>query len=869
MSHHHHHHRRRPPPPYVPQDNNRTTDSSRRRHSPSDTDPIAATTPYHHHHHHHHPHRSKYRREILYCIEQYSLLVLVGNSSNNHPNINHNNTTISTAATYIPTDLYECGYCRNHQILITSPNSKDTIACAERTMDLLQPQQQQQHEATKPIVGYTTELQDSQKDLSLTKDPVNIRYVTHDVVLHEIATIDPLLMRYSIILVHQIQADRTVSTDVVLGLLHKIRQHRNHTNNKLRLVLLVHTNNDNDHSLATMLLQYFLGNERALQIIHRSTTSLSTPTTTTATVEEPSNVVDHANDANRNHTHDGMILSIYEHSLCPVNMYYLSQPTSDYIVSMIETIWYILQGHSPNSTTTTTNTNHNSMHPTTTGDILCFVPSYYDMTTAIPMAEEYFDQQYRTMNTTTNAVQNMQHDYNVDFLPFSTSLPYHVQEEILQPPPCHPKWTSSRKRRQLPERRRRVIFTNLNVERTSITILPNIQYVIDSGYMEVSSYFDANIGLYRNGGRVPISQQHAQQRASYASSTTMTPTSDHKTTSSTFVVGQCYRLYTEIYMTEQMIPSSIPEMARTDVTNVILLLKSIGIDNIFTFDFITLPNMESIRYGLETLYMLGAMDDTTAMTPLGYDMAQLSVEPRMARMLLESIQYNCTWEVITIASVIHIQQLSDYDSRPYHLLQTKPKHQQHQQMIDYEEMMSNVADITGDHVSYWNIFTDIDQQYSGSVDSEYCSEHFLQYNTVRQCLNIRKHLARALKRVRATTTIGVFHHGGDDGPDEKKRLILDRSQAIRRCVTTGYMMNIAKLHNDGQYYTIQNDGVLVVPSKYSLYTTHSKMSSEYIVFCQSGSGSGHGSDGNDQIEINHISSIEAKWLRDIAPFYFE
>lgn len=409
--------------------------------------------------------------------------------------------------------------------------------------------------------------------------------------------------------------------------------------------------------------------------------------------------------------------------------------------------------------------------------------------------------------------------------------------------------------------------------------IPNVQYVIDTGYMEVPCYWDATIGLYRHHGMVvPISRAVAQLRATYA----MTPP---RRTTTTTTVGHCYRLYTEQYLTQTMIQSTPPEILRTDVTPVILFLKSMGIDNLLTFDFITLPNLESIRYGLETLYVLGALDDNTNLTRVGYDLCQLwPVDPRLARMCLAAIPYHCTWEVLTIASVLHVSSQplpgsqdvdgdDDFDGhyRPYRLLSTKPKLAP-QQILDYENVRSNVADITGDHLSYWNIFSDLDERYHGNVDRDYCREHFLHYPTVRRCLTIRKQLARMLKRLGSTTTIGTFRQG--DLP-----LPYDRNEAVLRCVTTGYLMNVAKLHSDGQYYTIRNnhndDKVLVVPSKCSFYTQHSKITSEYIIFCQSGGGGGgvpstfSSSDGNDAIEIQHVSSIEAKWLHDIAPHYFE
>jgi hypothetical protein len=488
---------------------------------------------------------------------------------------------------------------------VTSPHLQETLLCAQHTNEilLLQSKQQQQQQQQQPqqqhatpannhqsysntIVGCTTEIipthSDDYNHVNDNNNNINhkIRYVTHDVVLHEISTIDPLLLRYNIIIVNQITFDRTISTDILLGLLHKIRHHRNmNHNHKLRLVLLMNTNNDHNHQLSTSLLQFFLGPERAQQCIHRSTTI----SPTTLTNENENNM----NENDDNSINDGMVLSLYDHPLCPVNIYYLSDPTSDYIITMIETIWYILIHPNDNNNNSSSSNHMNDPTTTTTttnGDILCFVPSYHDITTAIPMAQEYVDQQYKNILHQKQTSNRKEDNRNVDFLPFSTSLPHHVQEEILQPQPQQQhnnKWTSRSRRQQ----RRRAIFTNINVERTSITIIPNIQYVIDSGYTEVSSYFDANIGLNRNSCTIPISQQHAQQRTSYASTMTWTANNNNNnnnntTTTSTFVVGQCYRLYTELYLTEKMSQATLPEMTRTDMTNVILLLKSIGIDRI-------------------------------------------------------------------------------------------------------------------------------------------------------------------------------------------------------------------------------------------------------------------------------------------------
>jgi hypothetical protein len=90
----------------------------------------------------------------------------------------------------------------------------------------------------------------------------------------------------------------------------------------------------------------------------------------------------------------------------------------------------------------------------------------------------------------------------------------------------------------------------------------------------------------------------------------------------------------------------------------------------------------------------------------------------------------------------------------------------------------------------------------------------------------------------------------------------ESSKAILKCVTAGFFFNVAKLNNDGRYYTIRgNQNILVTPSQSSIFHTHGSYS-EYIIFCETHDGARGG------IELRSVSSIDPRWLRELAPHYW-
>ena len=490
-----------------------------------------------------------------------------------------------------------------------------------------------------------------------------------------------------------------------------------------------------------------------------------------------------------------------------VDILYLTEPASDYIQKSVETALNIHREES------------------NAGDILCFLPSGEDIDRAIRMAEETMDQ----MSQEQRQKQQQRRQRQVDFLPLYGALPYQMQARVFQTDES----IGRGKRNQ--NNPRRIIFAT-NIAETSVTV-PRITHVIDCGLAKLP-YFDPKTGFDR---LIVTATSHAsaRQRAGRAGR---------------LQAGKCYRLYTEKFFSEQMEGSTSPEILRTNLTGFILTLKALGVDNILAFDLLDLPSVDALSHGLECLYALGAIDDKTELTTLGVDMSAFPTEPRISRMLLESLKMGCSWEVLGVASAMQVRQLF--------VLPRGGGGQHQQKMLDYEAAMAEVADSSGDHVTYANIIAEHDDR-SGSVgeriyvDEEECKERFIHPIALRRALEVRSQLTRFLQRYGKVKALGLAAGLGAVGGGGT----LERSKAIRKCVTAGFFFNVAKLANDGRYYTIRKH-ILVTPSHSSVFHSHGAPS-EYIIFCETHDGARGG------IELRSVSTIDARWLRELAPHYWE
>eukprot|EP00978_Attheya_sp_CCMP212_P029122 scaffold102479_cov51-Attheya_sp.AAC.3 len=680
----------------------------------------------------------KHRRQILYAMEKYNVLVIVGETG-------------SGKSTQLPQYLHENGWTDNgFQVVCTQPRrvAAQTLAqrvAAEVACDL------------GKDVGYTVRFDDCSSPVT------KIKYVTDGMLLREATLSDPLLSKYSVIMIDEAH-ERNLNSDALLGIIKKIRRKRPN----LRVVVCSATID------ARAFLDFFTSHNKKHP---KSTEENKTPPTRQKkrrwgrVGEDTKEPQEEKIDLDEEDREDGTIISI-DGRQHPVDIMHLSEPASDYIRSSVE---IALKIHAEEDG----------------GDILSFLPTGEDIDRAISISEELLHSSSQS-GTKKRAI----------FLPLYGSLPYQMQARVFQPKP-----TSERNSR-------RIIYAT-NIAETSVTV-PDITHVIDCGYSKIP-FHDPKTGFDRLIV-CPISQASARQRSGR---------------SGRVQPGKAYRLYTEQAMLKTMEKATPPEVLRSNLTSFILTLKALGVHNILAFDLMDVPDVDAITHGLECLYALGAIDDNTNLTSLGMDMSAFPTEPRVSRMLLESLKEGCAREVLCVASSMQMRSII-----------LRPRTQR--QKIDYDMVLGDIADQSGDHVTYVDI---MERQDESPMNEEECKESFLSYLALKRATEVRLQLARFLRRYGQVTGLNKV-----DVDDE------ERSKRIRKCVTSGFFFNVAKLGNDGRYYTLRGKHLVTVSSS-SVLHSHGDIS-EYIIFAETHDGTRGG------IEVRSCSTIDGRWLRELAPHYW-
>ncbi|MGH3625024.1 MAG: ATP-dependent RNA helicase HrpA, partial [Sciscionella sp.] len=266
---------------------------------------------------------------------------------------------------------------------------------------------------------------------------------------------------------------------------------------------------------------------------------------------------------------------------------------------------------------------------------------------------------------------------------------------------------------------RRIVLAT-NVAETSLTV-PGIRYVIDPGTARISRY--SHRTKVQRLPIEPISQASANQRKGRCGRVSE---------------GICIRLYSEEdFLSRQEFTD--PEILRTTLASVILQMSAAGLGDIETFGFIDPPDRRSISDGLALLEELGALERAKGggrrLTTIGRQLAQLPVDPRLGRMVLEGNRNGCANEIMVIAAALSIQ---DPRERP---LDT-------QQAAD--EKHARFTEKSSDFLTYlnlWRYLKERQKELSGNQFRKLCRSEFLNYLRVREWQDIYsqlRHLAEPL-----------------------------------------------------------------------------------------------------------------------------
>ncbi|MEV7000296.1 ATP-dependent RNA helicase HrpA [Streptomyces sp. NPDC093982] len=285
---------------------------------------------------------------------------------------------------------------------------------------------------------------------------------------------------------------------------------------------------------------------------------------------------------------------------------------------------------------------------------------------------------------------------------------------------------------------RRIVLAT-NVAETSLTV-PGIKYVIDPGFARISRY--SHRTKVQRLPIEPVSQASANQRKGRCGRT-----SD----------GICIRLYSEDDFVARP-EFTDAEILRTNLASVILQMTAAGLGDIEKFPFIDPPDHRNIRDGVQLLQELGALDPAQKdarkrLTDTGRKLAQLPVDPRLARMVLEADKNGCVREVMVIAAALSIQD---------------PRERPADKQTQADQQHARFRDETSDFLAYLNLWRYVREQQRERGSSSFrrmCKQEYLNFLRIREWQDIYSQLRTVAKQM------GI-HLNEDDAPADRVHVSL-------------------------------------------------------------------------------------------------
>ena len=447
----------------------------------------------------------------------------------------------------------------------------------------------------------------------------------------------------------------------------------------------------------------------------------------------------------------------------PVDIFYLEEATANYVDESVKTVIKI---------------HENFPH----GDILVFLTGQEEVDDAVGQLFEY------SRNLKSEIEGNSK---SLFVLPLYSSLPSNDQMKVFQ--------TFSRNTRK--------VIVSTNIAEASLTI-DGILYVVDCGFVK-QRFFNPSTGTDSLIIR-KVSKASAQQRSGRAGR------NKH---------GYAFRLYPEEEF-NNLEDFSPPEVERIALPSVILQLKALGVNNIVRFDFISPPPEMNLISALDILFALKAVDDDGILTdPIGLRMAEFPLSPQYSRMLLSSSEFQCGEEILSIVSLLQVQNLF-----------VEPR--SGQRAIQARRTKHNLSVEEGDAVTFLNIFN---QFLKNDRIKSYADRNYLNYKALCRAYEIRQRLRSVMNR------FGI------------KIQSTNNIENIQKCIVSGMFPNAAILGQDGIYRTVRGGHELSIHPVSVLFTM--KRPPKCVVFSEIVH--------TTKEYMKDITVIEQKWLYEIAPHYYQ
>ncbi|KAF8876489.1 P-loop containing nucleoside triphosphate hydrolase protein [Infundibulicybe gibba] len=334
---------------------------------------------------------------------------------------------------------------------------------------------------------------------------------------------------------------------------------------------------------------------------------------------------------------------------------------------------------------------------------------------------------------------------------------------------------------------RRKVIVATNIAETSLTV-DGILYVVDAGYSKLKVY---NPKVARrmqiNGLGVPGEQEM------------------------------------EMAFRNELFENTIPEIQRTNLANTVLLLKSLGVKNLLEFDFMDPPPQANILNSMYQLWVLGALDNVGDLTPTGRKMSEFPMEPSMAKMLIVSVEYKCSSEMLTIVSMLSVPSVF-----------YRPKERMEEADAAREKFNVNESD----HLTLLNVFN---QWKSHGFRDDWAMRHFLHPKLLRKAREVRAQLEDIMKFQK----MELISAGTD-------------FDILRKAITAGYFHQAARVKGIGEFVNIRSGLPTHLHPTSALYGLGYTPS--YVIY--------HELILTSKEYMTQVTAIDAYWLAELGSVFY-
>ncbi|CAA6661706.1 unnamed protein product [Spirodela intermedia] len=645
--------------------------------------------------------------------------------------------TGSGKTTQLPQFLFDAGLCSDGKVIgITQPRRVAAVSVAKRVAEECGVELGQR-------VGYSIRFDD------VTSNSTRIKYMTDGLLLRE-ALLDPFLSRYCVIIIDEAH-ERTVHTDVLLGLLKNVQNARSK-----------YATTEYDHSKKDSLSEKGCNGLRQTKLLTCQDTKLAPLKLV---------IMSASLDARVFSRYFGGAKAVHvQGRLYPVEILYTYHPEPDYVDAALITIFQIHLNEC-------------------SGDVLVFLTGQEEI--------EFVE---RRIKEGTDQLPDEKK--NVVVVPIYSSLPSEQQMKVFKPAPSG---------------FRKVILAT-NVAETSVTI-PGIKYVVDPGLVKVRCYNPVT-GV-ESLIVIPTSKAQALQRSGRAGREGP---------------GKCFRLYPESEFAK-LRDSIIPEIKRCNISNVVLQLRALGIKDILGFDFIDKPPRMAVVKSLEQLLLLGALTkDYELSDPVGYQMAQIPLDPLYSKALILAREFNCLEEMLIVVAMLSVESIFYIP---------------HEKLEKAKVAMRCFSSPEGDHTTLINVYRAskevLDKSRAAGGDekmaerglSKWCKENFINKRSLKHARDVHSQVHGYVKQMGFAVT-----SCGDD------------MLQFRRCLAASFFLNVALRQPDGTFRALgSNQTVRIHPSSVLF-----RSKAECVIF-------------NELVRTNqnylrNVTSVDPLWLPELAPHYF-